>query len=44
MGDINPQPAEDALLLELEHGGVGVGAAMHMVRPYQAPDFVRCQR
>ena len=44
MGDINPQPAEDALLLELEHGGVGVGAAMHVVRPYQASDFVGCQR
>ena len=44
MGDINPQPAENALLLELEHGGVSVGAAMDVVRPHQASDFVGCQR
>jgi hypothetical protein len=38
--DIDPEPAEDALLLEREHCGVGVGAAVHMVGPNQAADVV----
>jgi hypothetical protein len=44
MGHIHPQPAENALLLELEHGRVGVSAAVHVVWPYQASDFVGCRK
>ena len=38
--DIDPQAAENALLLEREHRGVGVGAPVHVVGPDQAPDVV----
>jgi hypothetical protein len=44
MRDIDPEPAEDALLLQREHIGIRVGAAMHVVGSHQAADFVRCQR
>ena len=36
MGHVNPELAEDALLLERKHGGVRVGAAVDMVGPHQA--------
>ncbi len=38
--DIDPEPAENALLLEREYCGVGIGAAVHVVGPHQAADVV----
>ena len=33
MRDVNPKPAENALLLELKNFGIGIGAAMDVVGP-----------
>ena len=44
VGEIDPKPTEDPLLLEREDGRIGIGAAMHVVRTHEAADVVRRQR
>ena len=44
MGDVDPQPAEDALLLELKHGRVRVSPTVYVVGANQPADVIECQR
>ncbi len=41
---VDPQPAEDALLFEREYRRVGIGAAMHVIRPHHVPDVLTAER